>query len=116
MNEEIKDMSQEEIPQETIPQAPRNDEPEKSSSGPIAGIAIIVILLIAGGVYFWSSVLNKEETEQLPMIQSGGEVDAIVNQLNLQGTSDEVADIEADLNTTDLGSLDSELEDLLDEL
>jgi len=102
--------------EETVPSTLQDNASEQSSSGPLAGIAIIIIVLIAGGIYFWSITVDKNgKVDQLPTIQSGGETDAIVNQLNTQGTSDEVTDIEADLNTTDLENLDSELNDLLNE-
>ena len=126
MNEEDKNIDQ--APQTKAPaETPSNEEavpntlqgnaPQQSSSGPLVGVAIIIIVLIVGGIYFWSTAVDRDkETRQLPTIQSGGETDAIVNQLNTQGISDEVADIEADLNLTDLENLDSELDVLLNEL
>ena len=120
MNEERKNVEQmppQETPEEQVPNTPQSDNADKSAFGPIAGIAIIVIVLIVGGVYLWMTATDQDVDEsQLPVIQSGGEAEAIVNQLNTQGTSDEIADIEADLNTTELENLDSELDDLLNEL
>jgi len=122
MNEENKDESMKQIPpqetqQEEIPNTLQSEAPEKSTSGPLIGVAIIIIVLIAGGIYFWSTAVNQDEDgDQLPTIQSGEETDAIVSRLESQGTSDEIADIEADLNTTELDNLDSELDDLLNEL
>lgn len=118
MYEENKSEIMEEVtPQEEAPQVPQEEIQERSSSGSLIGVAIIIIVLVAGGIYFWSTAVGRDRgSDQLPTIQSGGEVDAIVNQLNSQGTSDEVADIEADLNTTGLDNLDSELSDLLNEL
>lgn len=129
MNEEDKKVHTGEVPQdsqssqnapeEETSAMPHDDKPEESSSGPLVGIAIIVIVLIAGGIYLWSTTFNQEEeaADQAPAVEfTNAETDAIVNQLNSQGTSDEVADIEADLNLTDLENLDSELDDLLNEL
>lgn len=124
MNEETnnknKNMEQapvQKTPQTEVPNTLQDEVTEPSSSGSLIGVVIIVIVLVAGGIYFWSSTINQDSEENvLPTIQSGGDTDAIVNQLNEQGSSDEVADIEADLNTTDLESLDSELDDLLNEL
>lgn len=105
-----------EIPQEEIPSTLQSDAPEKSTSGPLIGIAIIIIVLIAGGIYFWSTAVDRGGEAELPTIQSEEAVDEIVSQLNTQGTSDEIADIEADLDTTELDNLDSELDALLNEL
>jgi len=116
MNEEDKNVGQapiQETPQEEIPSTLQNNEPEKSTSGPLIGVAIIIIVLIAGGIYFWSTTVDRDE---LPTSQSVTETDAVVNRLNSQGTSDEIVDIEADLNTTELDSLDSDISDLLNEL
>jgi len=106
--------------------APENESQMKSpkhdsrhdagSSGALVGTAVILILIIIGGFYLWTTkVPEVQEADQLPTIQSGGETEAIINQLETQGTSDEISDIEADLNATDLESLDSELDQLLDE-
>lgn len=100
-------------PQEEIPNTLKSEEPKESALGSIVGVAIIIIILIAGGIYFWSTTVVQEEST---VVKSTIEADKIVNQLGTQGTSDEIADIEADLNTTDLDNLDSELEDLLNEL
>lgn len=120
MNEEYKDIENTEQPssqdtsKEEVPSTMQNNIPEKSTSGPIIGITIIVILLIIGGVYFWYTAIeqNKEENK-LPTIQSGAETDAIVNKLESQGTSDKITDIETDLNKTDLKNLDSGFSDTL---
>lgn len=87
------------------------------SSGPLVGVAIIVIVLIVGGFYFWKTKINvPAPTDQLPTIQSGGEADAVVNQLQTQGTSDEINAIEKDLNATDLNTIDSDLGSVLNQL
>lgn len=43
----------------------------KGTAGPIAGIIIVVILMILGGLYFWGAQLNQEE-ETLPLIPGDG--------------------------------------------
>lgn len=124
MNEENKNIEQtpvQETPQEETPtvsqEATQNTQQggasEENAFGPLIGVAIIIIVLIAGGIYFWSTTIVQEEDV---VVQSTIEADEIVSQLDTQGTSDEIADIEADLNITDLDNLDSELEDLLNEL
>jgi hypothetical protein len=101
------------IPQEATQNTQQGGTSEENAFGPLIGVAIIIIVLIAGGIYFWSTTIDQEES---PTVQSTIEADKIVSQLNSQGTSDEIADIEADLNITDLDNLDSELDDLLNEL
>jgi len=48
------------------------EQEKKSAVGPTIGTVIIVILLIAGGLYFWGAQLNKQETTpgQIPYIPS----------------------------------------------
>ncbi len=122
MNEKNKDENMEQTPiQETVRKGTsdttQNNTSGKGTLGPIVGTIIIVILLIIGGIYFLNTAFNKnKEADKLPTIQSGGETDAVVNQLETQGTSDKVTDIEADLNTTDLKSLDSGLNNLINGL
>ncbi|MDO8514513.1 MAG: hypothetical protein Q7S50_03155 [bacterium] len=41
----------------------------KSSTGPIVGTIIIVVLLVVGALYFWGAQLNQRDAEdQLPLI------------------------------------------------
>lgn len=106
-----------ETPQEEIPNTLQSDAPEKSTSGPLIGVAIIIIVLVAGGIYFWSTTVERDNEEyEFTTVQLKEDTDTIVNKLSTQGTSDEIADIEADLDTTELDNLDSELDDLLNEL
>lgn len=80
--------------------------PEKKPAegvGPAVGIIIVVILLLLGGLYFFLAG-NKEP---LP-----NEVaDPQTEELERMNESDEVADIEADLET-DFDNLDAELQTL----
>lgn len=44
-------------------------EQKKSGAGATAGIVIIVVLMIAGGLYFWGARLNAQKTpSELPLI------------------------------------------------
>ena len=85
---------------------------EKKSMGPVVGIIIIIILIVLGGWYYWSTQIQGEMT---PEEIIAGE-DVALLDLQEQGTSDEVADIEADLDATDLEGLDAELEQIDNEL
>jgi hypothetical protein len=66
--------------------------PQKEPAGAMISIAIIVLIIIAGAYYFLRSV-PQPETAQI-------ETDAVTSALSTQGTSDEIADIQKDLNST----------------
>lgn len=88
---------------------------QKSGVGPIAGAAIIIILLIAGGLYFWGAQLNEtmNETPYIPsdadttMMEDGTiEADTSVG-LPPQSSSDDVSSIESDFNAMNLDAIDA---------
>lgn len=80
--------------------------------GAVVGIIIIVILLALGGVYYFTTgVDNLERNDEAPTIV-GDEAAA----LKEQGTSTELADIEADLTATDFSGLDEASADFESEL
>jgi hypothetical protein len=108
-------------------------EPQETgkSYGPIVGIIIVVILLILAGFYFWGESLStntdlgnpsdtllinenanmEEDVVEDPVIEEvGTEVGAPLSE------SDEIEDIEAELDATDLDNLDAELIDIDAEL
>lgn len=94
-----------------MPPVPHEDV-RKPGIGPVAGTAIIILLLIAGGLYFWGAKLNKEAIENPPpFIPSNDELrvqtDANVG-LPPQSASDEAAAIEADLDAINLEAIDAE--------
>jgi len=76
---------------------------QKKSKTWLAVVIILILAVLAYLVYF-VRISNKEPAEP------------IVNQLESQGTSDEVADIEQDLSGTALEGLDSEVTDIETEL
>lgn len=43
---------------------------QKQPAGPVIGTIIVVVLLIAGALYFWGQHLNREE-QQVPYILGG---------------------------------------------
>lgn len=77
---------------------------ESGSKGPLIGTVIVVILLIAGGVFFLADRMKQTNTELPP--------DAATLQLQNQSTSTDISTIEADVNSTDLNGLDKELTDI----
>lgn len=90
--------------EQTNPTPAPSEMPKKESGGPGATLAIIVILLliVAGGWYYFTNVGSL--TGEPATVDDGS---ADVAALEAQGTSDNVADIEADVNATDLSGLDS---------
>lgn len=92
--------------------------PEKKPVGPIAGAIIVIILLVAGGLYFWGAQLNKMDTNNAPYIPSDEmmmeepttlESDASAG-LPPQSDSDDTASIEADFNAMNMQQMESENE------
>lgn len=96
--------------------APQTNEERSKSIGSIIGLAIIIVILIFGGLYYWGAQINKQQTqEQLDnttaeMIEN--QLDTALEQLQAQNESDEISDIEIDLNDTVLEGLDQELENI----
>lgn len=94
---------------------PMAPEPQKSTVGPIAGAVIVILLLVAGGLYFWGAQLNKQE-EVLPFIPSNDTQQADDTSaasdtsagLPQQSSSDDVSSIEADANAMNMGQLESQ--------
>ncbi len=74
------------------------DETQKSGSATMI-VIILVVILALGGFYFW----NKRDTA-LPAEDASPIVE-------ITSTSDEVTDIENDLNSTDLNSPDYNLDE-----
>ncbi|MFA5997231.1 MAG: hypothetical protein WC791_01955 [Candidatus Paceibacterota bacterium] len=83
---------------------------EKSSMTSIASIVLIVIVLAAGAFYFFKQVPAPAEQSALPTTET--QADASVTSLTTQGTSTDLADIEADLGATDLSGVDAGLSDI----
>ena len=77
--------------------------------GPAVGIVIIIVLLIAGGYYFWQQRAATMKGADLPSDEVSVDQDDTRAALEAQGSSDELADIEQDLNATELDSIDEEL-------
>jgi hypothetical protein len=87
-----------------FPSAQKNEQ----IAGPIIG-GIILLLTIIAAVYFW---MGNDIGDPTPInastpnpTRSVPQADTAVAELSAQGTSDEIADIEADLSATNLDSL-----------
>ena len=110
MNEEQIDTEKQQ-PQTQSTQS--EEQPSEGSKGALIGSVIVVVLIIAGGIYIF---LNRPTPAQLPPEEITDAEDTALDNLNSQSNSDELSDIEADVNNTDLENLDAELENIEQEL
>lgn len=82
---------------------PNMTESNEGSAGPVIGTIIILAVIVLGGLYFWGQrASNQALTPE--------QVQEQVNTIQDQSASDAPADIEADLNATDINNIDSQLE------
>jgi uncharacterized protein HemX len=80
------------------PEQNTNMPPEtRSSAGPIIGAIIILAVILFGALFFWG-----ERSENRALNEK-------LQEINTQSESDEVVDIEADLEATDVESVDYDL-------
>ncbi|MFT5179885.1 MAG: hypothetical protein ACI9GH_000254 [Candidatus Paceibacteria bacterium] len=86
------------------------EDEKEGSVGPVVASVIIIILIIIGGLYFWGSVLKEQGYSPEEYIDVNE--DSQIKDLTTQSSSDEISDIESDLNGTDLDNLDDELSDI----
>lgn len=119
--------------QNTMPQGSQNPMPpmgqppvEEKSMGALVGSIIIVIILIVGGFYLWSTkvtpvveppimeqgtpVINGTAPEMTAEEQALNQPDPVLSQMAVVATSDEVTAIDADLKATNLDGMDAELQ------
>lgn len=99
---------------------------ETIANGPILFLLVVLLLAILGGMYHWFVVLKKDvptiTTSSLrPTAAENNEpesttAEAQVEAYGIVSTSDEVPAIEADVEGTNLDSLDSELDAIETEL
>lgn len=83
---------------------PNNEVPKQKSNGALIGSIIIIIILIIGGIYLAQNKIKEAKENALTAEQANKSADIL-------STSDEVNDIEADLNkNADINSLDKGLE------
>ena len=54
-------------PENAAPDNPRNETP---SSGPVAGVVIIVLLMLFGALYYWNQWKDAHKTQDQPVATS----------------------------------------------
>jgi uncharacterized protein HemX len=85
-----------------------------ASKGPLIGTVIVVLLLIAGGVFFLANRIQeakeaKTDNTEETATSTALEPDTATLKLQEQGTTDDLSSIEKDATDTDLNNLDKEL-------
>lgn len=103
-----------------------NVEEAPSHLGVILGILIVVLSLILGGLYLWSTTFQTQPVAETPIVERPTEeennepestnAEADVQVLETLSTSDEIAALEADIESTNLDELDAELQAIEAEL
>ncbi len=83
---------------------------EKKSVGAIISIIVIVLVLAFGAYYFLKQVPAPADNGTLTSAET--QADASITALSTQGTSTEIADIQKDLDATDLSGIDAGLNDI----
>lgn len=110
-------MNGEQMSQGGQPQPPQTEEPLKpkteGSKGALIGSIIIVVLIIGVGAYMF---LNRPVVDDVSPDEILNAEDNSLDSLDSQSESDELTDIEADVNDTNLDDLDAELEDIENEI
>ena len=84
-----------------------NLEPIKKDTGvgPIIGSIIIIILIVLGGLYFWGYVIEKNKTDFPEEVEK-----------EEAGNMDDISQIEADLNSTNIDILESDMQKIDSEI
>jgi hypothetical protein len=95
---------------------PQEPMKEEKGVGGIIGIIIIVIILIVAGVYLYANRPDQPLTPPTPPGTVPGETAPSSETLRVQGSSDNLGDIEADLNSTNFDNMDGELNDMQTEV
>ncbi len=77
-------------------------------TGPAIGAGIIVILLLAGALYFWNQNASQEQAE-LPFIEGDEQKLAGEQWMPQSSDSDEAAAIQAELEATNMSDFEQKM-------
>jgi hypothetical protein len=105
------------MPQEDFGTKTKDDQP--SYTGIVLGVLIIILVLILGGLYLWGEMIQKnqqllEPVTERPTAEQNNEpestnAEADVETLQAVSTSNEIDALEADLESTTINELDTDL-------
>jgi uncharacterized protein HemX len=87
---------------------PAAQDPNHHGPAGIIGILILVLVIALGGLYFWSAQTNAPTIDGELLAED--EADPVTEDLLMQGTTNEYESIRQDLETTDLGAIDADLD------
>lgn len=71
---------------------------DKKGSGALVGSVIIILIIIIGGIYMFRNA-------KVQNVEQNMTTDTVVEDLGTQTEGDDLTDIEADLNATDLDNV-----------
>ncbi len=103
---------------------PQNTENETKSSDPTVSIIVIVLILFIGAYFFFyqripslslpSNEQNSAASRTIPEPDETSieETDFMISEISQQGISDDLSEIEKDIDATIFGSPDEELQSI----
>lgn len=86
--------------------------PKKVHTGPILAVIIILLLIVLMGLYLWGGTLSKDVPLFPPTVNNEPETPRAIADLQILQTvssSDELSALEADIMSTNLDGLDTEM-------
>lgn len=83
-----------------------NVAPKTNKKSQLVVLLLLVVLLVIA--IMMSQKIQDKQTEQIKMQEAVIQNDPITQQVQTQSSSDDTADIEADLNMTDIDTLDQQ--------
>ncbi len=89
------------------------DAQKDGTAGPLIGSIIVILIILIGGLYFFGSLVSakKAQVETEQALEEQNEI-LQVEQTAKQSKSDDVTSIEADLNATNIDTVDKDLSDI----
>ena len=77
--------------------------PEKKSHGALIAVIVILFLIVIGGLYFLGQRMNRKYVQPT---DTSTTTDPVTDSMNTQSSSDDVSSIKADINATNVDSVD----------
>ncbi len=90
-----------------------NSTQKDSTIGPLVGSIIVILIIILGGLYFFSTLISyKKEAVQTELLIEEQKQTIEIEQTAKQSESVDVNSIKSDLKSTDIDTLDAGLEQI----
>ncbi len=116
MDEENTNQNQEQPAVNEISSQKQETTPKEKSASGVIGTIIVVVIILIGAVYLFNSREPTILGDKIPTEEITTAPDAQKESLLEQSTSDNVSAIETDLDTTNLDGLDAEFQAIEAEL